>query len=247
MEQLFAAMAAAFPEIEGATKEKNNPAFRSKYADLGSVVDAIKPALVKHGLWFAQKTHDSADGVTVETIVCHKGGDQMSFGNLFVPASKRDAQGFGSALTYARRYSLMTAFGVAPEDDDGNAAAKAASAGGNGASNGEQVNAHPEPPAKRPPWPDGPTTGITQAKAVAREMWRDVAAASDEDSLDIVCNDKRDFMNQMEEAERANHPGIEFWKGDGLDNPGLSNFIKKCRAELKREKRAYEADLTRAG
>ncbi len=122
MKELFAAMAKAFPDIEGATKDKTNPAFKSKYADLGSVVDAIKPALVKHGLFFSQLTHDAADGVCVETIVCHASGEQMSFGRLHVPATKRDAQGYGSALTYARRYSLMAAFGVPAEDDDGNAA-----------------------------------------------------------------------------------------------------------------------------
>ena len=126
MKNLCTALSAAFPEIEGASKDKNNPHFKSKYADLGAVVDAIKPALVKHGLFFAQLNHEVAGGVCVETIVCHSSGEQMSFGKLFVPASKNDAQGYGSALTYARRYSLMTAFGVAPEDDDGNAAARTA-------------------------------------------------------------------------------------------------------------------------
>lgn len=123
---LFAAMAKAFPEIEGATKDSNNPHFKSKYADLSSVVEAIKPALVKNGLFYVQMTHEQQGGVCVETIVCHESGEQMSFGKLFVPASKQDAQGFGSALTYARRYGLMTAFGVCPEDDDGNAASKSA-------------------------------------------------------------------------------------------------------------------------
>jgi hypothetical protein len=124
MNKLCAAMAKAFPEIEGATKDSNNPHFKSKYADLTSVSDAIKPALIKNGLFFAQLTHEQQGGVCVETIVCHESGEQMSFGKLFVPASKQDAQGFGSALTYARRYGLMTAFGVCPEDDDGNAAVR---------------------------------------------------------------------------------------------------------------------------
>lgn len=123
---LFSAMAKAFPEIEGALKDSNNPAFKSKYADLSSVVDAIKPALTKNALFFAQINHEQQGGVCVETVVCHASGEQMSFGKLFVPAGKHDAQGYGSALTYARRYSLMTAFGVCPEDDDGNAASKSA-------------------------------------------------------------------------------------------------------------------------
>lgn len=124
MKALFAAMASAFPEIEGALKDRNNPAFKSKYADLSSVVDAVKPALAKYKLFFVQMTHEQPGGVCIETIVGHADGEQFSFGKLFVPATKQDAQGYGSALTYARRYSLMTAFGVCPEDDDGNAASK---------------------------------------------------------------------------------------------------------------------------
>ena len=124
MKEISAAMALAFAKIESATKGKVNPAFRSKYADLAAVVDAIKPALAEHGLWFRQITHPADAGVCVETIIHHSSGESMACGPLFVPASKQDAQGFGSAMTYARRYSLMTAFGVPAEDDDGNAAAQ---------------------------------------------------------------------------------------------------------------------------
>jgi hypothetical protein len=122
MKEISAAMALAFAKIESATKGKVNPAFRSKYADLAAVVDAIKPALAEHGLWFRQITHPADAGVCVETIIHHSSGESMACGPLFVPASKQDAQGFGSAMTYARRYSLMAAFGVPAEDDDANAA-----------------------------------------------------------------------------------------------------------------------------
>ena len=115
-------MALAFAKIEGAVKGKTNPAFRSKYADLAAVVDAIKPALAEHGLWFRQVTHPADGGVCIETIIHHSSGEWLACGPLFVPASKQDAQGFGSALTYCRRYSLMAAFGVPAEDDDANAA-----------------------------------------------------------------------------------------------------------------------------
>ena len=122
---LHSAMAAAFSEIEAATKSDNNPHFKSKYADIGAVIDAIKPALIKHGLFFTQHPQPSEDGVTVETMLHHASGETMSLGSLYLPANKRDAQGFGSALTYARRYALQTAFGVPTEDDDGNAATRA--------------------------------------------------------------------------------------------------------------------------
>lgn len=122
---LHSAMAAAFAEIEGATKSANNPHFKSKYADISAVIDAVKPALIAHGLFFTQHPEPSDRGVTIETWIHHAGGDSLSLGKLFVPANKQDAQGFGSALTYARRYALVTAFGVPTEDDDGNAAVKA--------------------------------------------------------------------------------------------------------------------------
>lgn len=126
IKELAAAFAKAQPKIEGASKDKSNPAFRSKYADLANVVDAIKPALGEEGLSFLQIPHDAENVARIETILMHRSGEWISLGAVSVPVTKADAHGYGSALTYARRYGLLTAFGVAPEDDDGNAAAKAA-------------------------------------------------------------------------------------------------------------------------
>lgn len=122
---LHMAMARAFADIEAATKGAENPAFKaggkaSKYANLGAVIDAVKPALVQNGLWVTQRCQPAEDGVSVETVLHHKSGEDMSLGTLYVPANKRDPQGFGSALTYARRYAFQTAFVVPTEDDDGN-------------------------------------------------------------------------------------------------------------------------------
>lgn len=127
---LASAMAMAFAEIDGAIKGNENAAFKqggkaSKYADINAVIDAIKPALINHSLFFTQHPMPHDKGVQIETFLHHAGGESISLGVLFVPASKQDAQGFGSALTYARRYALVTAFGVPVEDDDGNAAASA--------------------------------------------------------------------------------------------------------------------------
>lgn len=122
---LASAMADAFGAIQGATKDAKNPHFKSKYADIASVIWAIKPALVRHQLFFTQRTEPVDRGVQVETVLHHANGEWLSLGKLFVPANKQDAQGFGSALTYARRYALVTAFGVPVEDDDGEAARKA--------------------------------------------------------------------------------------------------------------------------
>ncbi|HEY6020454.1 MAG TPA: ERF family protein [Candidatus Paceibacterota bacterium] len=125
IKELATAMSKAQAKIEGALRDSANPFFKSKYADLSSVVDAIKSPLGVNGLSYTQVMHDAENAVAVETIIMHSSGEWISCGKLSVPVVKADAQGYGSALTYARRYSLSAAFGVAPEDDDGNAAAKA--------------------------------------------------------------------------------------------------------------------------
>lgn len=107
-----------------ALKDKTNPAFKSRYADLSACIDAVLDALNANGIALIQRQHPNDGGVCVETIFVHESGEQFSAGLLTVPASKQDPQGYGSALTYARRYSLMAACGIAPEDDDGNAASK---------------------------------------------------------------------------------------------------------------------------
>lgn len=107
-----------------ALKSATNPHFRSRYADLSACVEAVIDALNANGIALMQKTYECKDGVMVETVFIHDSGEVMESGLLHVPATKQDAQGYGSALTYARRYSLMAACGIAPEDDDGNAASR---------------------------------------------------------------------------------------------------------------------------
>lgn len=109
-------------EFGPALKDKSNPAYRSKYADLGACLEAVEEPLLNHGIAIMQETFMDDTGVTVETVFIHESGETIRGGKLHVPAAKHDPQGYGSALTYARRYSLMAACGIAPEDDDGNAA-----------------------------------------------------------------------------------------------------------------------------
>lgn len=125
MQKIAAAFIKAKREFAPALKDKTNPAFRSKYADLGACLEAVDDALLSNGIAVYQETFEDASGVTVETVFLHETGETIRCGKLHVPASKQDPQGYGSALTYARRYSLMAACGIAPEDDDGNAASNA--------------------------------------------------------------------------------------------------------------------------
>ena len=126
MKLIATAMVKAQKEFGPTLKSSTNPFFTSKYADLAACVEAVIDALNNNGIALIQKCHESDTGVNVETLLLHESGESLSCGVLHVPASKQDPQGYGSALTYARRYSLMAACGIAPEDDDGNAASRTA-------------------------------------------------------------------------------------------------------------------------
>lgn len=116
------ALAKAQGEFAGAKKDSVNPHFRSSYADLASVVDACRDALAKNLISYTQwpVESDGFERVTLVTRLSHAG--EFYQAQASIPLTKKDPQGYGSALTYLRRYSLMSALGIAPEDDDGNEA-----------------------------------------------------------------------------------------------------------------------------
>ena len=122
MKEIFGALAKAQKNFEAALKGAQNPHFRSKYAALDACVDAVRGPLNDQGIFLTQTIETVESGVLIETLFAHESGETWTGGKLFMPVAKQDAQGYGSAITYGRRYSLLTACGVAPEDDDGNAA-----------------------------------------------------------------------------------------------------------------------------
>lgn len=125
MEKIAPAFIKAKKQFGPALKDKANPAFKgTKYADLSACLDAVDDALLENDIAMYQETFLDDRGVTVETVFLHVSGEVIRCGKLHVPASKQDPQGYGSALTYCRRYSLLAACGIAAEDDDGNAASK---------------------------------------------------------------------------------------------------------------------------
>lgn len=125
-ENIWAAFAAAQAEFKPVVKNKINPAFHSKYADLQAILSAVAPALNAHGLALTQRAEMEGASIKIETILFHASGDSISSGVLVmpVPQGKNFVQSAGSAMTYARRYSLSAFLGVAADDDDdGNGAA----------------------------------------------------------------------------------------------------------------------------
>jgi hypothetical protein len=124
MKEIASALVRAQKAFGPALKSATNPHFKTKYADLSACVEAVIDSLNANGIALVQRTSEDLTGVTVTTVFVHESGEMLDSGPLHVPAAKNDPQGYGSALTYARRYSLMAACGIAPEDDDGNAASR---------------------------------------------------------------------------------------------------------------------------
>lgn len=124
--EIFKALNNFRTKLKQPKKDKDNPFFRSTYVDLSGVTKAIDEALEDTGLAFFQNPvkSETPNQVGIETIITHSSGQFIEFDPFVVPVGgKHDAQAFGSAKTYASRYSLATAFGVTDSvDDDGNSA-----------------------------------------------------------------------------------------------------------------------------
>lgn len=131
VDKLVAALVAAQAEMPHPPKDSqvNAGARQYRYACLATVIDTVKPVLARHGLAVMQAASTGQHGPVLTTTVLHSSGQWLEAGALELPAGKQDAQGWGSALSYARRYSLLAVAGVtADEDDDGQAASKPATA-----------------------------------------------------------------------------------------------------------------------
>jgi hypothetical protein len=127
--EISKALAAAQAEMKNPAFDSSNPHFRNKFASLAAIRNAVVPVFAKHGLSVMQELTTVEGGVGCLTVVQHSSGQWLEFGPLVMPATKPDAQGFGSAGTYCRRYSLQSVAAiVGDEDDDANEASKPAQA-----------------------------------------------------------------------------------------------------------------------
>jgi hypothetical protein len=111
-------------QMQGISKEGKNPAFKSKYVTLDSILDTLRPILTSNGLMLTQGSQqpETMQSVTVESRIIHTSGEWIST-TVTIPVTKPDAHGLGSALTYGRRYSVSALLAIsADEDDDANGA-----------------------------------------------------------------------------------------------------------------------------
>ena len=184
--EIAAALAKAQGEMGHAIKDATNPHFRSQYATLVSVIEAVREALSKNGVFYWQPAETDPDGnVCVTTHLIHSSGQWVA-SELKMAPGKKDAQGVGATITYARRYGLMAACGIAPGDDDDANVIVA-------------KNTRPRPvPADRapkPPMPDTPEAAVPfedhegknqctymlpgEAKSLQAAIDQDMSAASE--------------------------------------------------------------------
>jgi hypothetical protein len=114
---LSSSLVAALGELENVQKNATNPHFRNRYCSLDAILDAVRPVLKKHGLAISQEPITSDGMVGVTTRIIHTTGESTE-STLLLPVQQNTAQGFGSALTYARRYAVASVLGIAADDDD---------------------------------------------------------------------------------------------------------------------------------
>ncbi|XJZ60536.1 ERF family protein [Lactobacillus delbrueckii subsp. bulgaricus] len=122
VKEIFGALSKFRAQVKQPAKTAKNPYFNSKYVTLEGVMQAVDAALPGTGLAYSQLAENGDNGVSVSTLITHSSGEWMIIGPLTLNPTKRDPQGQGSAITYAKRYQLASAFGISSDiDDDGNA------------------------------------------------------------------------------------------------------------------------------
>ena len=148
IKELAAALCKFQAAVKDPAKDQNNPFFKSKYVALDGLLAAVRKPLADNGLSFLQMPSSSDGQVSVTTLLMHTSGEWIEFDPFTLPVAKRDAQGVGSAVTYARRYSLSSILGVAwDDDDDGNSCSNHA---GKSRQNGNQAqNRASQPPRQQ--------------------------------------------------------------------------------------------------
>lgn len=192
--EIAAALAKAQGEMGGALKESANPFFKSKYADLSSVWDACRGPLSKHGLAVIQSPSAEGVAVSIETLLTHTSGQWMR-GIVTVNAKDESPQAVGSAITYLRRYALQSFVGVAPEDDDAEAA--------QGRGNGKAVVAQPAAPKGFDDWLIDLESIVPEGTPALEKAWK-ASKAEYRQHLTTTANDRWTSMKRAAaNAEKA--------------------------------------------
>ncbi len=191
--KIGAALAKAQLSMRPAVKDSENPAFKqsgrtSRYASLASCVEALRPLHENEIAVIQPPAIHGPDGVCVSTLLIHSSGEWIR-GDLYMPAAKKDPQGFGSALTYARRYCLSSTVGLATDDDDGEAAQK--SSDRNGASGGQQNTSARAEISSSPRAEAAPPKKFESDRATYEAICLRIDGANSRKALEAIVSDTR--------------------------------------------------------
>jgi hypothetical protein len=217
LDQLASSLAVVQASIEDAPKDKVNPHFKSKYADLATILQTVRPILAANGLSVTQTTGVTPEGAMVlTTTLLHKSGQWMSGDYLLEPA-QRTPQGMGSAMTYGRRYALAAIVGIAQDDDDGNAAS-------------DRYNGHQQAPRYEQPAPRQATPAPRPAAPAASTDPFDKWAIAAGEKLGV---NKYEVINHLAKHFKITGDLSQKWaavKAMWLDPQDKLDLIEELRA-----------------
>ena len=205
--EVFSALVKAQAQMGAAHKGAENPFFRSHYADLSEVLRVCKDAMNDNGLAILQPISTGKKGVTVTTLLIHTSGEWIS-SSVDFPVGKLDSQEYGKAVSYGRRYSLMSFLSIPTEDDDGETARKQ-----------HPRSQKPSPPVQKPAPPaadpqatnpvEAPKTQtmVLEPSPVQEASWTN---EGDIDFRDFAVNEDR-IAEVMSVEEKTSRDGTKTW------------------------------------
>lgn len=215
IDKIAPAFVKAQAACNGAKKSSNNPHFKSKYADLSAVWGACEEALEANALAVVQGLGEVIDGkLHIETMLLHSSGQWMK-SLASIPLPKSDPQGYGSASTYARRYTLAAMMGIVQEDDDGNAASKPAN------------DAKTEKPAPLA----GPYTSKTSLWKAVRALVHEMHGCGDSDMFEALLQEK-DTVALLKQCRRDAPQLLDGGPDMPEDYDPINDLIKRMRADF---------------
>lgn len=205
IDKICAALSKAQGAMEGAVKDRQNPHFKNEYATLASVIEAVRGPLRDNELAFIQASGEMVDGcLPIETRIVHSSG-QWFKSVLPMPVGQKTAQAVGSALSYGRRYALMSILGVPSVDDDGEAASQGAPQRNEGyRDQGQRQQVQPNArPASRPAREDA-APELSSSQRFADKIMGALASKVDETALNNMLGSGafKDHYDNLDEPER---------------------------------------------
>jgi hypothetical protein len=208
MKNLAAALCKAQGQMSGALKDSTNPAFKSKYADLSSVWEAIRRPLADNGLSVTQQTDLAENGeMMLLTTLWHTSGESIAARYPLRPV-QATPQAYGSCLSYARRYSLSALLGVVQADDDGNEASGKSSPPP-GPPDAAPTAPPPKPAAKKlAPGGAGGADGSSAAEAWARQAARALQELTTGVAIDAWLATNADRLEKLQKVSPALYDSV---------------------------------------